>query len=403
MPLLPLHKRSFILLLIAVTTAFIWVLSEYSLAIFWGVAFAIVFSPFHKRVVARMPNKPTLAAILTLLLSLFVVILPMVLISLSLVKETSTIYERINSGNTSVGSYLQQIFNALPSWLTPWLEKLHLGTLEEMQSKLSNIALQASKLVASKAVGLGQNTLGFVVGFGVMLYLMFFLLRDGKSLTERIWRSTPLAPEHKRELAIKFTTVIRATVKGNLAVAAAQGALGGLIFWILGIQGPVLWAVVMAFLSLLPAVGAGLVWGPLAIYFLATGDTTKGLVLAAYGTLVIGFVDNMLRPLLVGKDTKMPDYIVLISTLGGMAVFGLTGFVLGPAIAALFMATWDMFAEIQQQEEEAAARNAAQNPVQPQAELLAEPVSVPAANPVDASPEQKKPATEPPNLSSDSK
>ena len=403
MPLLPLHKRSFILLLIAVTTAFIWVLSEYSLAIFWGVAFAIVFSPFHKRVVARMPNKPTLAAILTLLLSLFVVILPMVLISLSLVKETSTIYERINSGNTSVGSYLQQIFNALPSWLTPWLEKLHLGTLEEMQSKLSNIALQASKLAASKAVGLGQNTLGFVVCFGVMLYLMFFLLRDGKSLTERIWRSTPLAPEHKRELAIKFTTVIRATVKGNLAVAAAQGALGGLIFWILGIQGPVLWAVVMAFLSLLPAVGAGLVWGPVAIYFLATGDTTKGLVLAAYGTLVIGFVDNMLRPLLVGKDTKMPDYIVLISTLGGMAVFGLTGFVLGPAIAALFMATWDMFAEIQQQEEEAAARNAAQNPVQPQAELLAEPVSAPTANPVDASPEQKKPATEPPNLSSDSK
>lgn len=351
MPLLPLHKRSFILLLIAVTTAFIWVLSEYSLAIFWGVAFAIVFSPFHKRVVARMPNKPTLAAILTLLLSLFVVILPMVLISLSLVKETSTIYERINSGNTSVGSYLQQIFNALPSWLTPWLEKLHLGTLEEMQSKLSNIALQASKLAASKAVGLGQNTLGFVVGFGVMLYLMFFLLRDGKSLTERIWRSTPLAPEHKRELAIKFTTVIRATVKGNLAVAAAQGALGGLIFWILGIQGPVLWAVVMAFLSLLPAVGAGLVWGPVAIYFLATGDTTKGLVLAAYGTLVIGFVDNMLRPLLVGKDTKMPDYVVLISTLGGMSIFGLTGFVLGPAIAALFMATWEIFANMQKTEE----------------------------------------------------
>ena len=351
MPLLPLHKRSFILLLIAVTAAFIWVLSEYSMAIFWGVAFAIVFAPFHKRVVARMPNKPTLAAILTLLLSLFVVILPLVLISLSLVKETSAIYERINSGNTSFGSYLQQIFDALPSWMTPWLEKLHLGTLEELQTKLSNIALQASKLAASKAVGLGQNTLGFVVGFGVMLYLMFFLLRDGKSLIERIWRATPLAPDHKRELAIKFATVIRATVKGNLAVAAAQGALGGLIFWILGIQGPVLWAVVMAFLSLLPAVGAGLVWGPVAIYFLATGDTTKGLVLAAYGTLVIGFVDNMLRPLLVGKDTKMPDYIVLISTLGGMAVFGLTGFVLGPAIAALFMATWAMFAEMQEQDE----------------------------------------------------
>lgn len=351
MPLLPLYKRSFILLLIAVTLEFAWVLSEYSLAIFWGVAFAIVFSPLHKRIVARMPNKPTLAAILTLLLSLFVVILPMVLISLSLVKETAAIYERINSGNISAGGYVQQIFNALPSWMTPWMEKLHLGTLDELQAKLSNLALQASKVAASKAVGLGQNTLGFIVGFGVMLYLMFFLLRDGKPLMERIWRATPLAIEHKRELAAKFTTVIRATVKGNLAVAAAQGALGGLIFWILGIQGAILWAVVMAFLSLLPAVGAGLVWGPVAIYFLATGDTTNGLVLAAYGVLVIGLVDNVLRPLLVGKDTKMPDYIVLISTLGGMAAFGLTGFVLGPAIAALFMAAWDMFAELQQREE----------------------------------------------------
>ena len=392
MPLLPLHKRSFILLLIAVTAAFIWVLSEYSMAIFWGVAFAIVFSPLHKRFVARMPTKPTLAAILTLLLSLFVVILPLVLISLSLVKETAAIYERINSGNISAGTYLQQFFNALPSWLTPWLEKLHLGTLEELQTKLSNIALQASKLAASKAVGLGQNTLGFVVGFSVMLYLMFFLLRDGKPLVERIWRATPLATEHKRELATKFITVIRATVKGNLAVAAAQGALGGLIFWILGIQGPVLWAVVMAFLSLLPAVGAGLVWGPVAIYFLATGDSTKGLILAAYGILVIGLVDNMLRPLLVGKDTKMPDYVVLISTLGGMAVFGLTGFVLGPAIAALFMATWDMFTDLQQQDE--AKWIADQH--------SAKPVPMPAPQPETANPESVEPqAAEPPTVTNE--
>ena len=396
MPLLPLYKRSFILLLIAVTLAFALVLSEYSLAIFWGVAFAIVFAPLHKRIVARMPNKPTLAAFLTLLLSLFVVILPMVLISLSLVKETAAIYERINSGNISAGTYVQQIFNALPSWMTPWMEKLHLGTLDELQTKLSNVALQASKVAASKAVGLGQNTLGFIVGFGVMLYLMFFLLRDGKPLMERIWLATPLAPEHKRELAAKFTTVIRATVKGNLAVAAAQGALGGLIFWILGIQGAILWAVVMAFLSLLPAVGAGLVWGPVAIYFLATGDTTKGLVLAAYGVLVIGLVDNVLRPLLVGKDTKMPDYIVLISTLGGMAAFGLTGFVLGPAIAALFMAAWDMFADLQQQEEAqwsaaAAAAAATKQPTQSTTSITeAAPTNAPEQ--AQSDPEQAAPA-----------
>lgn len=351
MLVLPLHKRAFIFLLIAVTLGFGFVLQEYSVAIFWGVVLSIVFAPMHRRMLARMPSKPTLAALATLLLSLVVVILPLTLISITLVKETAAIYERVSSGNISAGMYLQQIFDALPGWTTPWLEKLHLGTLTELQDKLTEASLQASKLAASKAVGLGQNTLGFIVGFGVMLYLMFFLLRDGKELVQRIWDATPLQPEHKRELAVKFITVIRATVKGNLAVAAAQGALGGLIFWILGIQGAVLWAVVMAFLSLLPAVGAGLVWGPVAIYFLATGAATKGIVLAAYGILVIGLVDNVLRPLLVGKDTKMPDYIVLISTLGGMSVFGLTGFVLGPAIAALFMATWDLFATMQKQEE----------------------------------------------------
>ncbi|PIG09227.1 AI-2E family transporter [Comamonas sp. 26] len=351
MPLLPLHKRAFILLLIAVTLGFGLVLQEYAVAIFWGVTFAIVFAPLHRKLLARMPQKPTLAALATLLISLVMVIFPLVLISLSLIKETAAIYDRINSGNLSAGSYVEQVFNALPSWMTPWMDKLHLGTLAEIQNKLSNIALQVSKLAATKAVGLGQNTLGFVVGFGVMLYLIFFLLRDGKALVARIWVATPLAPDHKRELATKFITVIRATVKGNLAVAAAQGALGGLIFWILGIQGAVLWAVVMAFLSLLPAVGAGLVWGPVAIYFFATGEVTQGVILAAYGVVVIGLVDNVLRPLLVGKDTKMPDYVVLISTLGGMALFGLSGFVIGPAIAALFMAAWELFTSMQEQEE----------------------------------------------------
>jgi len=383
MPLLPLHKRAFILLLIAVTAGFGLVLEEYAVAIFWGVVFAIVFAPLHRKLLTRMPNRPTLAALATLLISLVMVILPLSLIGLSLIKETSAIYDQVSSGNLSAGSYVEQVFNALPSWLTPWMEKLHLGTLDEIQTKLSNIALQASKLAATKAVGLGQNTLGFVVGFGVMLYLIFFLLRDGKELVARIWAATPLAPEHKRELATKFITVIRATVKGNLAVAAAQGALGGLIFWILGIQGAVLWAVVMAFLSLLPAVGAGLVWGPVAIYFLATGALTKGLILATYGVLVIGLVDNVLRPLLVGKDTKMPDYVVLISTLGGMALFGLSGFVLGPAIAALFMAAWELFTTMQEQEEKLLNREIAQkrttaDPQQP-AEGLAPTIAPPPA------------------------
>jgi predicted PurR-regulated permease PerM len=144
-------------------------------------------------------------------------------------------------------------------------------------------------------------------------------------------------------LFAKFAAVVRATVKGSFVVAAVQGALGGIAFWFLGIHGAMLWAVLMAILSLLPAVGAALVWLPVALYLLAVGQSWQGFALIAYGVIVIGLVDNVLRPVLVGKDTKMPDYVVLVSTLGGISIFGANGFVIGPVIAAMFMSAWDIF------------------------------------------------------------
>ena len=158
----------------------------------------------------------------------------------------------------------------------------------------------------------------------------------------------PLSEDLQQNLSAKFTTVIRATVRGNIVVAVVQGALGGIAFWVLGIQGALLWAVLMAFLSLLPAVGTALVWLPVAIYLLATGETWQGIALIAFGVVVIGLVDNVLRPILVGKDTKLPDYVVLFATLGGLAVFGFNGFVIGPLIAAMFMAVWDTLAHGQE-------------------------------------------------------
>ncbi|SDZ77021.1 MULTISPECIES: AI-2E family transporter [Acidovorax] len=344
MPPSPFENRVFLILLTLVTLAFGAILWPFHGAVFWGVVLAILFAPLHRKLLRRMPKSPNLAALATLSLCLVIVILPMTLITVTLVQEATAIYDRLKSGQLNFGQYLQQILAAMPAWATGLLERFNLTTLGELQQKLSSVAVQASQFFATQALSVGQNTLEFVVGFGVMLYLLFFLLRDGAVLAARISQATPLGTEHKRQLAHKFTTVIRATVKGNIVVAASQGALGGLIFWILGIQAPVLWGVAMAFLSLLPAVGAGLVWGPVALYFLATGAVVQGVVLALYGVGVIGLVDNILRPILVGKDTKMPDYVVLISTLGGMALFGLTGFVIGPAIAALFIASWDLFA-----------------------------------------------------------
>lgn len=219
-----------------------------------------------------------------------------------------------------------------------------LTTLGEVQERLSAGLSKGVQFLAGQALNVGQNALDFFVSFFIMLYLLFFVLRDGRALGHRVRAAVPLRDDLQRNLFHKFTDVVRATIKGTIVVAIVQGALGGLMFWFLGIQAPVLWAVVMAFLSLLPAVGTALVWVPVALYLLASGAVWQGVLLIVYGVLVIGLVDNVLRPVLVGKDTKMPDYIVLIATLGGMAIFGLNGFVIGPLIAAMFMAAWDIMA-----------------------------------------------------------
>jgi predicted PurR-regulated permease PerM len=155
----------------------------------------------------------------------------------------------------------------------------------------------------------------------------------------------PLRIAQQHALFRRFTIVIRATVKGSIVVAIVQGTLGGLIFWLLGIDGSLLWGAVMAVLSLLPAVGAGLVWLPVGVYLLATGAVWKGIALIAFGALVISTIDNVLRPILVGGQTKIPDYVVLIATLGGITIFGVNGLVIGPVIAAMFLAAWDLFSE----------------------------------------------------------
>ena len=339
-----LQHKTFLFLLICTSVAFAAVLWPFYDAVFWGVVLAILFAPLHRRLLQRLPKHPNLAALLMVGMCLVVVVVPMTLLGLSLVQEASHIYERLRSGQLNLGLYFQQIIAALPDWAVQLLARFELTSMEAVQEKLSTVAVQASQLIATRALNIGQNTFQFLISLGIMLYLLFFLLRDGAALVARMRDAVPLNGPHKHHLVLKFTTVIRATVKGNVLVAASQGMLGGFIFGVLGIQGAVFWGVLMAFLSLLPAVGAGLIWGPVALYFFATGATGQAIILTAFGVGVIGLVDNVLRPILVGKDTKMPDYVVLISTLGGMSLLGINGFVIGPVIAALFMACWDIFA-----------------------------------------------------------
>lgn len=338
-----LEQKTFLVLLVLVSLAFGWILLPFYGAVFWAAVLAILFSPLQRRLQERFVGRPNVAALLTLLICLLVAVIPVIVITGMLVQEGAALYQRIETGELDVGSYLAQLKSMMPDGLQAQLQRFGFGDLDSLREKLSSGALEGSQFLATKAFSFGQGTFQFLVSFCVMLYLLFFFIRDGRELVLRIRQALPLSDTQKRRLFNKFTRVVRATVKGNVIVAITQGALGGVIFAVLGISGALLWAVLMAFLSLLPAVGAGLIWTPVAIYFLFSGAVWQGVVLILYGVMVIGLVDNILRPILVGKDTKMPDYLVLISTLGGLALFGLNGFVIGPLIAALFISSWGLF------------------------------------------------------------
>ncbi|MEJ6022020.1 AI-2E family transporter [Ramlibacter sp. PS4R-6] len=345
-----LQGKALLGLVLVVTVLFAVVLSPMSGAISWALFMAIVFSSLQERSVRALNGRRGWAALATLLVIVVSVLLPLALLAVSVTNEASAFYQRFKSGDIQLAEYFQRMVGALPEWLRGWLVRFGVDDLPAVQHKLADALGRSSDAVTQRVFQIGQGTLDFVVSFFVMLYLLYFFLRDGPALARETAKAMPLAPEHTRRILQQFATVVRATVKGNVVVALVQGALGWLAFWFLDITGALLWGAVMAILSLLPAVGAALVWGPVALYLLTTGSLFGGFGLVAWGVLVIGLVDNVLRPILVGKDTRLPDWLVLIATLGGLAVFGLNGFVIGPAIAAVFIVTWEIFSEARQEE-----------------------------------------------------
>ncbi len=342
---MPFQRISFYVLLVLVTIAFVAVILPFYSAVFWATVLAIVFFPLHARLERALGQRRNIAAALSVLICLCLVIIPGLIIGSSLVQQGNQLYQRIDNGEIDVRRVLQQLQESLPLFAQNWLRFIDENGLGELRQRISGALMQGGGFFAQRALTLGQNTLEFFIAFGVMLYLLFFFFRDGRSLAGTVNRALPLSDAHTRRFASKFTSVIRATVRGNVIIAIIQGAIGGIAFWALGVEPALLWGVLMSFLSLLPAVGAALIWVPAAIYLGVSGLWIKAVILVAVGVLVIGLVDNLLRPPLVGKETKMPDYLVLISTIGGISLIGINGFVIGPLIAALFISAWGIFIE----------------------------------------------------------
>ncbi len=346
-----IELSSFVVLVVLVSAGFVWLMLPYFGGVLWAVIFAIVFRPLFNALLGVTGGRKALAAALTLVACIFVVLIPAAIMLQSVLRELSHLYDGA-AGTAQIafdpGAAVQSVWDAMPGFLTSTLSWLGLEGPAQFRQLIADLVGSIANMATRLSLQVGQGTVQLTISLGIMLYTLFFLFRDGTSIMAAIRRSSPLSKVHTDRIIDRFASVVRATVKGNVIIAMVQGLLGGVIFWLLGIDSALLWSLVMMLASLLPVAGAAIVWFPFGIFLLIEGEVTNGIVLLVYGALVISVVDNLLRPALVGHDLRLPDYVVLISTIGGLTLAGANGFVLGPMIAALFFAVWSLVAEEQE-------------------------------------------------------
>jgi predicted PurR-regulated permease PerM len=335
-----IRRNLFFILVLLVTLSFFGLIQDFLLTIFWAAVLTIIFYGIYRRLNIMVRGRSNLAASLMTLLILLFGIIPMVLLSIALVGQARELIAGIENNTINPAVVLDYVDREYPE-LVAFLEKNDLG-IDRLRDEISAASVTIAQTIGSRALSYTGSVMNFVVQFTLMLYLLFFFFREGRGLMRTIVNTIPMGNIREKQLFERFASVSRATLKGTVIVAITQGSIGGVMFAILGIPAALLWGVAMTLLALLPVGGSAIVWGPAAVILFVTGQPGKAIVLIVVGSLIIGLVDNLLRPLLVGKDTGMPDYLVLISTLGGITYFGLSGFVIGPVLAALFITVWEI-------------------------------------------------------------
>lgn len=343
MHLRTLENKAFLALVVLVTVAFAWTIGGFLMPVFWAVVLAVLFTPLFRWFESRLRGHSTAASLLTILTVLVLVVGPLVLLATLVTQEAVGVYDRVASGDIDLTQPVATAEEMLPQ-LVRRAEELGVD-FDQVRENVASSALAVSQEVVSRLLGVGQQALQFTLLLAVTLYVLFFFVRDGRQLQDMLVRALPLGDPREERLITKFAAVTRATVKGTFVIAGVQGMIGGVAFFFLGLGSPILWGVIMAVFSLLPAVGGAIVWVPAAVYLLIAGSWGKALLLAIVGAGIMGTVDNALRPILVGRDAGMPDYMILLSTLGGLGTFGFSGLVVGPVVAGLFMTVWEIFTE----------------------------------------------------------
>lgn len=330
----------FFSVLVATTGTFIWMLGSYLYPVLWGTIITLIFYPFYQKALIYTGQRPSVAAFLSVFTVILLVLVPLIFIGGMIVQDSIEMYQRISQDENFAEESLLNRAQEFITYLEPY------GISEEVViERIREGVGAASQFLSSSLVAFSQVTLTLGVYIAIMLYLMFFMFRDGEKILKTFWFYLPLNRTYEERLSARFTETARAVVKGTLAIALLQGVIIGLVFWALGISSPILWASVVSVLALIPAVGPAIVWLPAGIILIATGSLWSGVIVLFTGVILVGLVDEFLRPILVGRGAKMPDAIVLLATIGGLASFGISGFVLGPIIAALFLSLWSIFGE----------------------------------------------------------
>jgi predicted PurR-regulated permease PerM len=315
--------------------------------VLWAVVLVIVFYPIHRRIQTRV-GSPGWSALLSCLLVIFVILVPLTLLTFAVVNELSDFAQMLQPKQDGTGGAAGAAAGLLDPnspylgpvvrWVGQYYDLSKLGSQEFIAERLKGV----SGALASRTLGFVGGAVGFIVEVFFVIFTMYYLFRDGERLRAAAYDMMPLSDVKAREILDRTGEVIGASVYGVLVIAVIQGVLGGLAFWVLGLPSPLLWGVVMIFLSMIPMLGSFIVWVPAAIYLGLTGHWPKAVMLAVWGALVIGSVDNFLRPKLVGERTRLHELLVFFSVLGGLQVFGVLGIVLGPVIVAITIALLDV-------------------------------------------------------------
>jgi predicted PurR-regulated permease PerM len=332
-----------VILAIAVSALFLAVIWPFLKPLLLGALLAGLCHPLYRWITRLLRGRRSLGAIITLLI-LFIVVAGPLSAFLGVVVQ-----QALAVSNQAI-PWVQQHFGAASTfnahdWLVQRFPALadHVPSQEQLVESVGAAAKSVGGFLVTVASRMTASTAAFLLNLFVMVYAMFFFLKDGEKILEKIFYYLPLRDEDEALMLQRFASITRATVKGTLVIGIIQGALAGFAFWVAGIDGAAFWGTIMAILSVVPGIGAALIWVPAVIYLIVTGQLLAGLLLFAWCAAVVGTIDNILRPILVGKDAKMPDLLILVGTLGGLFLFGPIGFIVGPIVCGLFLTVWDIY------------------------------------------------------------